>query len=194
MVDPDQDDTPALSDLLVAHRAQLVRFLEREAGGLRRFEDADDLAQGVHMHALKVEDHFTYQGEPQFIGWLYAVARRYIADRNAYWKALKRNAGTMLRLTFGASSEPGGALYAPPAQLTGPQTFAQRREQVDVAAQAVAALPARDRQIVELVHQGQEIDEIAAALDISHAAAQRARLRAIERFEKLFRLALAQGA
>ena len=187
------DDVPTLTELLTTHRDQLVRFLEREASGLRRFEDAEDLAQGVHMHALKVEDRFTYQGEPQFIGWLYAVARRYIADRHAYWKALKRNAGTLLRLTYGAGSEPGGAQFAPPLQITGPQTFAQRREQVDVAAQAIAALPSRDRQIVELVHQGQEIEGIADALGITHAAAQRARLRAIERFEKLFRLALEQG-
>ena len=103
------DDAPPLAELLARHRGQLVRFLSREAGGLMRFEDAEDLAQGVQMHALRVEDRFTYQGEPQFIGWIHAVARRYIADRNAYWKALKRNAGTMLRLTFGASSQPGGA-------------------------------------------------------------------------------------
>lgn len=187
-------DAPPLTDLLERHRDQLVRFLAREAGGLMRYEDAEDLAQGVHMHALRVEERFEYQGEPQFIGWLYAVARRYIADRNAYWKALKRNAGTMLRLTFGASSEPGSGAFAPPARLTGPQTFAQRREMVDVAAEAIAALPERDQRIVELANRGMDIDQLADALEVSAAAAQRARHRAVERFEKLFRLALARHA
>ena len=182
------DEAPGLETLLERHRDQLVRFLERQAGGLARFEDAEDLAQGVQIHALKVADRFEYRGERAFLGWLYAVARRYVADRNAYWKALKRNAGTMLRLTFGASSEPGGGALAPPAHMTGPQTFADRREQVTIAAEVIAALSGRDRQIVELVNQGAEIQQIADVLELSYEAAQRARLRAISRFEKLFRL------
>jgi RNA polymerase sigma factor (sigma-70 family) len=178
-----------MADLLARTRGPLVRFLNRQAGGLARFEDAEDLAQGVQMHALKVADRFEYRSEPEFLGWLYAVARRYIADRNAYWKAMKRNGGTMLRLTFGGGSEAGGGVFAPPAYMTGPQTLAQRREHLEAAARAIAALPERDGRIVTLVEQGLDIEAIAEALGIGYEAAQRARLRAMERFEKLFRLA-----
>ena len=188
MAERQRDDAPSMAALLERTREQLVRFLTRQAGGLARFEDAEDLAQGVQIHALKVADRFEYRSEPEFLGWLYAVARRYIADRNAYWKAMKRNGGTMLRLTFGGGSEAGGA-FAPPAYMTGPQTFAQRREHVETAARAIAALPERDGQIVTLVEQGLDIDGLADALGVGYEAAQRARLRALTRFEKLFRLA-----
>lgn len=177
-----------LSDLLVKHREALVRFLQKEASGLKRYEDAEDIAQGVHMHALKVADRFEYQGEKPFFGWLFAVARRYIADRNAYWKALKRDAGPMIRVTFGGAGSEAGML-APPARLTGPQTFAQRREHLSVAAKAIAALPERDRSIAGMITRELSIDDIAKELGISYEAAQRARLRTIERFGKLYTLA-----
>ncbi len=180
-----------MAALLLAHRHRLVGFLIKEASGLRRFEDAEDLAQGVHLHALKVAKHFEYRTEKEFISWLFTVARRYIATRNAYWKALKRDAGPMLRVTFGAGSTPGGAVPAPPARATGPQTFAQRREHLSVAAKAIAALPERDRQIAELVSSGSDIAGIAEALGITYEAAQRARLRTLERFGKLFTIASA---
>ena len=178
-----------LADLLAKHREPLVRFLAKEASGLRRFEDAEDLAQGVHLHALKVADRFEYQGEKPFFGWLFAVARRYIADRNAYWKALKRDAGPLLRVTFGGSGSEPGAAMAPPARITGPQTFAQRREHLSTAARVISALPERDQVIASMITRDLSIDEIAAELDVSYEAAQRARLRTIERFGKLYVLA-----
>ncbi|MHC4550208.1 MAG: sigma factor-like helix-turn-helix DNA-binding protein [Planctomycetota bacterium] len=46
-------------------------------------------------------------------------------------------------------------------------------------------LPPRDRELVRLMTASEDIEEIAARLDLSRTAAQRARLRAMERFQKI---------
>ncbi len=171
-----------LVSLLANHRDTLVRYFEKNATPLRRYEAAEDLAQGVHLHAIKHGERFEYQGEPQFIGWLLALARQHLSDRIAHWKALKRDAGPMLRITF------SGAGIEPPATETGPVTHASRNEQIQRATLAMAGLPARDRALVRMMSAGLDIEAIASSLNISPAAAQRARLRAMERFRKVYAL------
>lgn len=177
-----------MAELLERHRGVIVRYLARHGSGLLRFESAEDLAQGVSLKALRGEKHFTYQGEEPFIGWICTLARQHIADRNAYWKALKRNAGPMLRVTYGPAATDAGAGVAPADIARGPRTFAGVREQVEMAARALATLPPRDAQIVELIQAGEDVQTIADTIGVSYAAAQRARLRAIERFKKAFEL------
>lgn len=182
-------DAPTLEELLVRHRDVLVRYLQRRGSGLLRFEGAEDLAQAVHMKAVNARERFEYRGEQAFIGWICTLGRQHIADRNAYWKAQKRNAGPMLRITYSAPDTMGGGPgIAPAAEQRGPTTFAGVREQVELAARAIATLPSRDAQIVGLIRQGADVDAVAEALGVSYAAAQRARLRAIERFRKAFEL------
>ena len=180
-----------LTALLDAHRDELVRHLRRIGAHLSRYEGAEDLAQGVLLHALKVADRFEYQGDAAFTGWIREVARRYVARRTAYWRALKRDAGPLLRVTLADSSESGsGSGVNPEARATGPVTFADRRAQVEVALRALDLLPARDRRLVEAVARGLSIAETAEDMGISKAAAQRARLRAQERFRQTFELAM----
>ncbi len=182
---------PSLAELLERHHAELVRHLRREGSGLLRYESAEDLAQGAALHALRVADRFEYLGDAAFMGWIRAIGRQHIANRTAYWRALKRNAGPMLRVTFGDTTDPGsGSGVNPEARLTGPATFADRRARLEIATSALALLPARDRELVEAICRGLSIDETAERLDITAAAAQRARLRAQERFKKTYELAL----
>jgi len=176
-----------LADLLTRHRPVLVRYFERNAAYVRRFEGAEDLAQGVHLHAISHRDRFDYQGEKQFVAWLLALARQHLADRVAHWKALKRNAGPMLRITF------SGAGVDPKATATGPVTHASRKEQIHLATLAMDGLPPRDRELVRMMSAGAGIDTIASRLKVSPAAAQRARLRAIDRFRKVYALVRARG-
>ena len=82
-----------LTTLLDDHRATLVRWFEQHARHLRRLEGADDLAQGVHLHALRYRDNFRYLGERPFVAWMLKLAKQYLAGRTAHWKALKRDAG-----------------------------------------------------------------------------------------------------
>ena len=175
---------PGLSELLGRHRRLLVRHFEKRGASLRRFESAEDLAQGVHLHAVRVEDRFEYQGEGPFVRWLLRLAKQHMADRVEYWTALKRDAGPMLRITYGASTTSGGVQPATPD--SGPVTRASRHELLDVAARALDGLPPRDRAIVTLLSGGASIADIAAQLEVTQSAAQRARLRAIERFKKIY--------
>ncbi|MAG56195.1 MAG: hypothetical protein CMJ83_07895 [Planctomycetes bacterium] len=179
---------PTLSDLLERHRQALVRFLEKEARGLFRWENADDLAQGIHLQALQVEDRFDYQGEEAFIGWIFQVARQHIARRNAHWKAIKRDAGMMLRISTSDSSVADGPRSGidPAISMTGPVTFADRRDRLRLAVQAIAVLPERDREIVQWMAEDVDIKEMAERLAITYDAAQRARHRSLERFRQAY--------
>ena len=171
-----------LPDLLSAHRATLVRFFERKGAYLKRYEAAEDLAQGVHLHALRYADRFEYQGDPQFVSWLLQLARQHLANRIAHWKALKRDAGPMMRITF------SGTGVQPAADAIGPSTHASQKEQLNTAALAMDGLPPRDRELVKLMSAGASIADIAAQMDMTETATQRARLRAIDRFRKIYEI------
>jgi RNA polymerase sigma factor (sigma-70 family) len=174
--------------LLVSHRPRLVRYFERRGGALLRQESADDLAQGVHLYALRHRDGFAYQGDRAFVGWLLRLARQHMARRIEYWAALKRDGGRMFRITFGAATSPGAGTHGvqPAAAAPGPITAAARAEQLDLAARALDGLPERDCELVRLMARDLSVKEIAQRLEVSEAAAQRARLRAIERFRKIY--------
>jgi RNA polymerase sigma factor (sigma-70 family) len=169
-----------LDELLTVHRETLVRYFRKHGAYLRRYEASEDLAQGVHLHAVRHQDRFDYQGEPQFVSWLLHLARQHLADRIAHWKALKRDAGPMMRISFsGTGVEPAGS-------LTGPITYASRKEQLRLATLAMDGLPPRDREIVALMTDGAGVGTVAERLGVSNAAAQRARLRAMDRFRKIY--------
>lgn len=176
-----------LATHLAAHREPLLRFVERHAGSVLRFESADDLVQGVHLRALSGGGEFEYRGDKEWLGWLYALARSHIADRHAHWSALKRRPSRLLRLTGGATDDPDAAAE-PAGSATGPSTFASRREQLATAVRALALLLPRDRDLVRWHSEGVDLDEQARRLGIGYDAAERAHLRALDRFRKAFRL------
>ncbi len=178
-----------LASLLVAHRADLLRFTERHAGGLVRFETAEDLVQGMYARALDRGRDFEVRSEREFLGWMHTLARAYLVDRRAHWAALKRGSGRLARLTAqaGGSGDPHAA--AEPASTgTGPSTFASRREHLALAVKAVAVLLPRDRDLVRWHADGVPLSEQAARLGVTYDAVERAALRAIERFRKAYRL------
>jgi RNA polymerase sigma factor (sigma-70 family) len=174
-----------LSELLTRYRGRLVRYFERKGRALRRHESAEDLAQGVHLHALANRRHFRYQGERPFVSWMLKVARQYLARRIEHWSAAKRDAGPMMRITFGTATR-DGSVTVPAADEPGPSTHASRNEQIAIAARAIDGLPPRDREIVRMMTREASSSEIAARLDISPEAAKKARQRAMERFRKIY--------
>ncbi len=168
--------------MLVRHRARLVRYFARRAQALAPQESPEDLAQGVHLYALQHGNEFEYQGEPAAVGWLLRLARQHHARRIEHWQAMKRDGGRMLRITQAART--GGA--QPAAQGPGPLTVAEQSEQLSLAARAMDGLPERDRTLVRLMTRDLSVREIAEQLGMTEAAAQRARLRAMDRFRKIF--------
>jgi RNA polymerase sigma factor (sigma-70 family) len=174
--------------LLVRHRPRLVRWFARRGRGLARHESPEDLAQGVHLHALNHRERFAYRGEPAALGWLLQLARQHLARRIEHWNAMKRDGGHMLRITMGGVSTTGRSTRGvqPAADGPGPATAAARSEQLLLAARAMDGLPQRDRELVRLMTRDLPVREIAERLGITEAAAQRARLRAMDRFRKIY--------
>jgi RNA polymerase sigma factor (sigma-70 family) len=167
-----------------------VAWFARKGVGLSRHESPEDLAQGVHMHALEHAGSFEYRGERSFVAWMLSVARQHLAHRIGYWSALKRDAGPLLRITFGAGASTGGGPSGvePAYGGAGPSTRAGMREQVETAARAMDGLPPRDRELVILTARGCSIREIAGITSLGEAAAQRARHRALDRFRKIYEI------
>lgn len=182
-----EDPAQRLAPLLDKHRPMLVRFLARTAPGLLRFESADDLAQMVHLQALQGAAHYEDQGAQALDGWLRALAQQVIARRHAHWHALKRDAGAVLRWSSAVSSTGDvGQAGEPMAKNTGPMTHADRREQLKLATRALASLLPRDQEVLRSWRNGEDAEAIANKLGISRDAAERARQRALERFQKAF--------
>jgi RNA polymerase sigma factor (sigma-70 family) len=157
--------------------------MARHASGLLRFESAEDLAQGATVRALEAAPRYTHRDEAGFVGWLVTIARAYVADRNDWWKARKRQAGPALRLALAGDSQ-GSGVPEPAGTRTGPATFAGRRDLLAQATRALAALGERDADLVRHQVEGLTVEETAERLGLTYAAAQRARLRALERLRK----------
>jgi RNA polymerase sigma factor (sigma-70 family) len=181
------EDHPDLGQLLVRHWADLEALVQRNAGALLRHDTREDLAQGARVRALESAPNFVWQGPAAFHGWLARVVRSHLDDRRAYWAAARRSAGHVLRVTeTPASADGAGVVLASPG--TGPLTFAERRDQLVLATQAVGTLLPRDQEILALERRGASPSELAAALGVSEEAAARARLRALERFRRAYEL------
>ena len=174
-----------LSELLVRHRADLIRFVSRHASArLRRFEAPDDLVQGIHVQALRQKERFEYRGDREFFAWLYRIARSYLLDRAAHWYALRRRSVRLVRIAQAESGSLPG--FEPPATGTSPSSFANRRDRLVLVSRALSTLPPRDREMIQLSSAGLSIGEIAEKLDLAYDTAARARLRAFERLKKAY--------
>lgn len=173
-------------------QSEMLALARRRAGPhVLRLETAEDLVQGICAHVLERGIDPALDSDAKRRAWLLRVASNYIADRRDHWTALRRDGSRVLRMSFAEGVETSyGKVADLAASVTGPSTFAVRREQVSIAALALDMLLPRDRELIEGLSKGLSIDEQAAALKIGYEACERARLRAIERFRRTFKLAL----
>lgn len=177
-----------LPELLAEHRFDLVELARQHAGrALLRMESAEDLAHGACAQALASTSAFDWRGETAFRGWLSELARNHVQARRRHWHTLKRGSGQLLRIA--AEDESLAPLRDVAASVTGPSTFATRREQLELAAKALSLLPERDRAWITALVEGVSIAEEAQQRGLSYDAASQARLRALQRFRKVFELA-----
>jgi RNA polymerase sigma factor (sigma-70 family) len=179
----------AFARRLESHHPRLVAWCRRHGGRVLRFETAEDLAQGAQLAAVARAGGFELRTDEELEAWLFRVARGHLADRRAYWSALKRRSGRLLRITAapGRSGAETGAVAEPPLAATGPVTFADRREQVVLATRALSLLMSRDQRLVRWYAEGVPIAEQAERLGVGYDAARVAQSRALERFRKSFR-------
>ncbi|MBK6940717.1 MAG: sigma-70 family RNA polymerase sigma factor [Planctomycetes bacterium] len=179
-----------LDALLTEHGDALRRFASAHSRSLLRFESLDDVVSAIHVRVLAERERFVVIGDEASRAWLFSIARSVIADRIDYWSALKRRRAAVLRLTVSdvADARDGAAVQVS-AKSPGPYTHAERREHLDLVVRVLAALPERDRRLVEWATEGIPLEEQARRLGITHEAAQRAGVRARDRLRRAFRLA-----
>lgn len=178
--------SPRLTELIVERSQDLDRLVRRYAGALLTRETIEDLAQTVRLKLLESEATFEWRGDAAFHSWLETVVRNELNARRTYWNAARRAAGHLLRITSNPGMTGGG--IQPRADATGPVSFAERRDQVDLAVRAIETLLPRDQEILEMERAGASIADIASKLALSEAAAGKARQRALERFRRAFEL------
>ncbi|MEO0478216.1 MAG: sigma-70 family RNA polymerase sigma factor [Planctomycetota bacterium] len=167
------------------HSADLSRLVAREAGWLLRLESPEDLVQGAAGRILGAASGFEDRGDKELFGFLATLTRHYLSDRRDHWKAQRRDAAAVLRVTSSGSGTEGSVL--PRLSGPGPRTQAERRELLLLATQALDTLPERDRELVRLTTQGVPLAEQAERLGLTYSATQRASLRATERLRNAMR-------
>jgi DNA-directed RNA polymerase specialized sigma24 family protein len=143
--------------------------------------------QSIHARALEGGKGCRFGSREEFLGWLYTVAESHLADRHAYWAALRRKPDRLLRLTrAGSTTDDPAAVREPAITSTGPGTRAGRDEDSRRAARALDLLLPKDRALVEGLVAGIALEEQADRLGISYTAARQARHRALRRFRDAF--------
>ena len=179
----------AVEQILERHQHELAHLVRREAGApLLRFEEPEDLVQGVRLHVLRVADKYEPRSEAETRAWLRRLARRYLRDRRDHWFALRRGGGKVLRHTLrGSASFPelGPALID---STHGPRTRADHREQIVQLSRALDLLLPRDRLVVQWISEGAATEELMTRLDLGRAATERVRSRAFSRLRRAWRV------
>lgn len=174
-----------VADFLPDAQGNVARFVRRRGGRLLAKESADDLAQSILARALERGQGCAFPNRAAFLEWLYKVAASHLADRHAYWAALRREPQRLLRITCSGTADEG-ATPEPATDATGPGTRADRSESARRAERALGLLLPRDRAFVEWTVADLPIEEQAARLGISYTAARQARSRALARLRSVF--------
>lgn len=173
-----------LQELLVDHDENLRAFVRNNASLLvLRYESVDDIVQGVHLQALKAGERFEYRSDKEFFGWIYQIARHFMYNRTAYWKALRRNSGGLIRIY---ETETDG--FDPVDTGTSPSSIAARREQIVTLTRALARIRTSDRDLLKQAAEGTSIEKLAEERGVSYDAVKQARLRALGRLRKMHKL------
>ena len=128
--------------------------------------DPSDIVQQTLLQAHRALDQFTYRGDAELAAWLRQILARQIADAARHLGRSRRDAGRerSLEAELEASSARLEAVLA--SDTSSPSARADRNEQLLRLADALARLPAAQREAVTLHHlQGQTLAEVAAHLD-----------------------------
>ena len=158
-------DASAFDVLYQRHRQRLFHFLVRKTGSR---ETGEELYQEAWLRLIR--HHRDYQPSARFTTWLFTLAHHRMVD---HWRTHKAHA------SLDAETEEGAALADTLAAASGfgPERRLDSREQAQALLDALAALPAAQREAFLLqAEAGMSVAEIAQATGVPLETA-RSRLR-----------------
>lgn len=169
--DRNRDDESRLIAAALLDPAAFAPLYERHAPDIYRFcyvrlglrEAADDLTAKVFIRAIERLHQYRPKPGATFRSWLFAIARNMLADE---WRRRKdiRLLPDQVDLTHD--------------DYPGPEAVAIHRSEMARLRSALASLPERQQDVIELRMVGFTSPEIADALGISIAAVKSAQSRA----------------
>lgn len=156
-------DAGAFDLLYARHRGGLFRYFLRQVSSR---EQAEELFQDVWMKLISAR--MSYQPSAQFNTWLYTLAHHRLVDHY-------RRAGRISAVEFEAPELE--ELQAPASRIDEPTVQMDAAQQRHAMQQAIAALPAPQREAFLLSIEGElSVEAIAATAGIGFEAAK-SRLR-----------------
>lgn len=163
-----QRDPDAFAPLYERYRPLVLGYCYRRTGSL---EQAEDLTQQVFIRALRALPGYQPRPGASFRAWLFTIAHNLVIDsrrRTRDHRSLDRD-----------DREPI------PDRARLPEEHAIVEERRQHVRRALARLPERQRQVVELRLAGLSGAEIAASLEMTISAVKSAQLRAFARLRTL---------
>lgn len=155
------------------HREALHALARREVPAhLRAKFDPEDLVQAAIMKVQRAEAPFLGRSEGEVVAYLRRALASALAELIRGFDRAKRRASSerSLDAALGAPSARGASWMV--ADQTSPSAGARRNEQMAALHEALAGLPASQRQAVELHYLGRfSLGETADRLGITYAAA-----------------------
>lgn len=153
-------DPAAFAPLYEQHASDIYRFCYVRLGSR---EAADDLTARVFIRAIERLSQYKPRSGATFRSWLFAIARNMLADD---WRRRKDVHLVPEAIDYTRDDDPG------------PEAIAIHRTEMERLRSALAHLPNRQREIVELRMVGFTTTEIADTLGASLAAIKSAQSRA----------------
>ena len=183
--DRSRDDEARLIAAALLDPASFAPLYERHSPDIYRYcyvrlglrEPADDLTARVFIRAIERLHQYRPKPGATFRSWLFAIARNMLADE---WRRRKdiRLLPDQVDLTHD--------------DYPGPEAVAVHRSEMDRLRAALASLPERQQDVIELRMVGFTSPEIADALGVSVAAVKSAQSRAYRSLKE--KLSASKGA
>jgi RNA polymerase sigma-70 factor, ECF subfamily len=181
-------DLAALAEYLDAQRRPLIVFIDRQLGAaLRRKIEVDDVYQEVCVEAVRSLPEAVFDQRDVF-SWLCQIAERRIIDAHRrFFSAQKRDAGREVPLgSPGGDTQHAALVDLLVASMTTPTQAVSRNQKEVLLFQALATLPAEQREALRLRYlEGLPSKDIAVKLGKTDGAVRVMLTRSLARMQEI---------